>query len=332
MKTHLIIDFMHLVHRAKYVKQYLSIKLDKSQITAYETDNTQSGIYNISLLGKEFQYTGSPNGVIDEYYTALNTSNLAFRTTTVYMVLKLIENSIKQFDNADVTICFDSKKNKRKETSDSYKSNRVHQWLLDDYSDVQLIEHILGLAEYNCLKLQGYEADDLVYWANKQYKDKYEQTIILTNDMDLVYNIDGRSKLFIRRTKDKAYKLVDESNADTICKESYGIEMPYSSIMLYKSLVGDTSDNIKGVTGYGKKTFEKMIKTLDVDYKSLLDWENVKEVIGKIGLSDIKYQQAIDALEMVKPQPIDLSVITEPHPIDQKHKLEIYKELGITNV
>jgi 5'-3' exonuclease len=329
MKTHLIIDFMHLVHRAKYVKQYLSIPVTSVRETEEE------GVYSVSLLGKDFEYLSSETGYIEDYKTSLQIkeNSMELRTTTVFMTLKLIENAIKNFggsDNVDVTLCFDSRKNNRKEESADYKSNRHTGWTLDDHSDVELLEHVLGLVGYNCLKVSGYEADDLVHWANVKYKDRYSQTIILTNDMDLLYNVSGNTKLYIRRTKEKDYILIDESNADALCSQRYGIEMPYTSIMLFKSLVGDTSDGIKGVSGYGKKTFEKMINSLTgYDKASLLESDNVLSVIKSLSLGAIKEQQGIDALELVKPQEIDLDLITEPHPIDLNTKENVYKELSI---
>lgn len=329
MKTHLIIDFMHLVHRAKSVKIYLSTEVDKIRHT------DEKDIYEVQLFNKIFTYYGSENGLIDGYRTALHikSEGAQLRTTTIYMVLKFIESAIKVFKErgeVDVTVCFDSKKNIRKEFNNQYKNNRNNGFCLDDHSDVNMIETILEEMGYNCLKVSGYEADDLVYWANKLYKERYNQTVILTNDMDLVYNIEGNSKLYIFKAQDKKYHIMDEENANDICSTSYGIEMPYSSIMLYKSLVGDTSDHIKGIKGYGKKTFEKMIKEhKNFDFSALLQWENVEKFIKQMGLTGEKEEQALEALSLVRPRDIDLNLITEPRPVNQKKKAEI---LGILNI
>lgn len=346
MRIHLIIDFMHLVYRAKSVTKYLSTPV-KSVMTTNEEN-----IYKVSLFGKEYMYFGSKTGYIDDYQVALTVKDdsIRLRTTTIYMVLKYINEVVNVFQNnnltdntndledniieepidIDITFCFDSKNNKRKQQDKGYKSNRHNSFNLDDYTDVTMLEDILREIGYNCLKVEGYEADDLVYWVNKKYKTDYDYTIILTNDKDLLYNIDRNTSLYLRLGKDYWYVHCD--NANTICKDSYKINMPYTYIMLYKSIVGDVSDGIKGVTRFGKKTFEKLIEQ-DKNTYDLLNWQNCRQYINNIAQFTVEQrQQALDALDLVKPQLIDTDKITAPKPIDNNKRKEVLNVLGIKSL
>lgn len=330
MRTHLIIDFMHLVFRARYVKTYLSSVVNDVE----ETE--QDGVYKVRLFNKDFYYSGSSSQ--DEGYGAITVENGKYnlRTTVVYMVIKYLEGIIREFEKqgrVDVTICFDAGGNQRKEENKEYKANRDNHFSSDEVTDIDLIQTMLQQVGYNCLKVSGYEADDLVYWANIKYRGEYDQTIILTNDMDLMYNVGGSSKLYIRRIKDRAYKIITESNASDFCSDVYKVNMPYSSIMLFKSLVGDRSDGIKGVKGYGNVAFGRMIestmKNSDFDFNTLLDWHNVAEFISQMQLTDVQKQEALSALELVRPRDIDTDLITAPLNVSIEDKRRVYSVLNI---
>lgn len=318
---HLIVDFMHLVHRALYVRTYLSYEIPKKDVKMISEKEC-----DINILGKWFPY------FIDGETISLTENGVNIRTTTIYMVIKFIEGMKKDLEadgsNVCVTICFDSKKNNRKESNHEYKAERVSKLNNNNHSDVEVIEHLLYKAGYNCLKIPGYEADDLIYWANAKYKEQYNETYIMTNDMDLISNVGGSTKLMIRRGKEKKYIEVNESNADELCEKVYKIKMPYSSIILYKSTVGDKSDNIKGIKGFGGKAFERMLERIDCS--GLLQWQKVKKVIEEYDFSNEDKESALASLEMVKPQDIDLEEITRPSA--GHNAKDVYEELGITKI
>ena len=91
------------------------------------------------------------------------------------------------------SICFDMP-SKRKELADGedYKEGRQKTLKDEDFENIELIETILSEAGHNTYRFEGYEADDLVTFLAKNYKDVFDYTIIYTPDKDLAVNIDEK--------------------------------------------------------------------------------------------------------------------------------------------
>lgn len=126
------------------------------------------------------------------------------------------------------------KNNFRYDINPDYKANRKDtvrpQWL--DICRSYLIN------EYNAIVTDGYEADDALGF------NQTEDTVIFSIDKDLLM-IPGHHYNFIKNE----YREVSELD---------------SLKTFYKQmLIGDTSDNIKGVAGIGKVKAAKLIDHLD---------------------------------------------------------------------
>lgn len=137
----------------------------------------------------------------------------------------------------------------RKEMYDEYK---IHRPKAPDELVSQIIEaHNLfkafGVKTY---EIPGFEGDDLIGTAVEKFKNISElKIIILTGDLDALQLIENK-KIMVETFK----KGISETmiyNEEEV-KNKYGI-VP-SQLVDYKGLVGDQSDNIKGVLGIGPKT------------------------------------------------------------------------------
>lgn len=119
---------------------------------------------------------------------------------------------------------------------------------------------------------EGFEADDLIgtiakLAPKKQIMPEIE-TIILSGDLDVLQLIDKNTKVYTFKKGLKDTVLYD---AKEVMKR-YGI-VPHQLID-FKSLRGDPSDNIPGVTGIGEKTAIQLIK----DFGSLENlYQNIEE-------------------------------------------------------
>lgn len=126
------------------------------------------------------------------------------------------------------------KNNFRYDINPDYKANRKDtvrpQWL--DICRSYLVN------EYNAIITDGYEADDALGF------NQTEDTVIFSIDKDLLM-IPGHHYNFIKNE----YREVSELD---------GLKMFYRQM-----LIGDTSDNIKGVAGIGKVKAAKLIDHLD---------------------------------------------------------------------
>lgn len=94
----------------------------------------------------------------------------------------------------------------------------------------------------------GFEADDLIATLAEKFKDEV-QVIIMTGDMDTLQMVkDG--KITVRTFKKGISETMDFDEAAV--RNKYGLEP--EQLVDYKALVGDASDNVKGVSGIGPKT------------------------------------------------------------------------------
>ena len=102
----------------------------------------------------------------------------------------------------------------------------------------------------------GYEADDLIATLAEKFKTLPDvQVVILTGDRDTLQMVEG-DKLVVQTFNKGVSDTTIYNEAAVI--EKYGIAP--KQMVDYKALVGDASDNIKGVPGVGPKTALDLIK------------------------------------------------------------------------
>lgn len=144
-------------------------------------------------------------------------------------------------------------------TSGEYKGNR-EKMPEAMFEGIQDVEKILRMAKVPVFAETGYEADDLIFACVQRAKEKYPgmPIDIITNDADLLPLVDDTVSVFLRSKKgtyaeradlEKAkYVQVTPRNFQEVVEDlsDYrGFLIPYNTILLYKLLRGDNSDNYK---------------------------------------------------------------------------------------
>lgn len=162
----------------------------------------------------------------------------------------------------DVLFVFDSKTDKNK-LYDGYKSNRTRN--PEVYVQQMMFEDVVRGSNLPYLKMDGYEADDLVAYAMSKLKFKYSHISIVTSDMDLAGNLcvpyaqlEGASSNIPTITKD---------NFETTVKSNQIIA--YNTILPYFMFYGKPSNNVKGFKD--KNTNTELMKS----FMSFCDEENI---------------------------------------------------------
>ncbi len=156
----------------------------------------------------------------------------------------------------------------RHEAYEDYKATRAET--PDDLlAQVPRIKQIVEAFKIPIFEEEGFEADDMIATIAKKITD-YPDTelIILTGDMDLTQLITDQVRVVAPIS---GFNEVKNYDAEAVI-EKYGIRP--DQMVDYKALVGDTSDNISGVPGIGKKTAAKLLQeyeTLDGIYENLED-------------------------------------------------------------
>ncbi|MCV2503804.1 MAG: DNA polymerase I, partial [Neisseriaceae bacterium] len=185
----------------------------------------------------------------------------------VLNMLKKIESEYS-FDYC-CFICDAKGKNFRHEMYADYKATRKP--MPDDLRpQVEWIKELVDLMGWNVLVVEGVEADDVIATLTKEAKGNDMRIIISTGDKDIAQLVD-ESTTIINTMTDEVLDIEGVKNKFGVYPEQ---------IVDYLTLVGDTSDNVKGVDKCGPKT---AVKWLD-EYQNL---ENLlahsEEIKGKVG-------------------------------------------------
>ena len=156
-----------------------------------------------------------------------------------------------------------------------YKANR--QKTPDDlHAQVPLVEEFLTALGIKCLKVDGFEADDIIATLAEKCRAENRQCYILSSDKDLLQLVGNGIYEFhsSKSTGDSAWEIIGTNEV----KEEWCV-MP-DRVLDLLSLIGDASDNVPGVKGVGEKTAVKLMArygSLDEIYK------NIAAIEGSIG-------------------------------------------------
>lgn len=178
-----------------------------------------------------------------------------FPTNAIFGFANMMTKLLSQIKDGDkLFVSFDSgKQTFRKEKLESYKAQRKP---IDEDLKVQLpcareLLKAMGIYYY---EEEGYEGDDIAGTVAKMGAKQNIETICFTSDKDYLQLIDEHIKVHLLK---KGLTDIEEMNEVTL-KEKMGLTP--SQIIDFKGLMGDPSDNLKGIPGVGEKTAIKLIQ------------------------------------------------------------------------
>jgi DNA polymerase-1 len=167
----------------------------------------------------------------------------------VYSFCRMIKRLMDKYKPAYMAIVWDSKgPTLRHEMFQEYKSTRQAppSDLFDQKEYIQEFAQAIGMTQ---LSKPGYEADDLMYAVAKEQLALGNDVVMITSDKDM-----GQA-LMLNKPESRIYlydafkdELLDEAKLQE--KFGFGVDR----LPLYFALLGDSSDNIPGVRGVGKKS------------------------------------------------------------------------------
>ncbi|MEM9483543.1 MAG: DNA polymerase I [Cyanobacteria bacterium P01_F01_bin.116] len=146
----------------------------------------------------------------------------------------------------------------RHEAADSYKEGRPEA-PEDFLEDVENLKELLAGFKLPILTAPGFEADDVIGTLATKAEQEGYAVRILSGDQDLFQLIDDNEHikvLHLGSTFGRTNGLAKEYGIQEV-EEKLGIKP--NQVIDYKALCGDTSDNIPGVKGIGKKTAVKLL-------------------------------------------------------------------------
>lgn len=131
-----------------------------------------------------------------------------------------------------------------------------------------------GAAQYAA---SGYEADDMIYSIVKRIKSEDSKTPIdiITGDADMLPLVDDQVSVYIKATRSfnypdspaiKGYYQVTPNSWESYLRSTSAYKdyfIPYNSILLFKLIKGDKSDNIVATAkGYGGKGYTALMSKM----------------------------------------------------------------------
>lgn len=142
---------------------------------------------------------------------------------------------------------------------------------------IEQIKQVVEALNIPVMTLDGYEADDVLGTIAHQAKAQDVSVLIITGDRDLLQLVDENTRIQLpdRRATGSGDKIYDAQAVIDYWK------VRPDQVVDYKALVGDTSDNIPGVRGVGKKTAEKLLAQYDTLDAIYADVDNIKGAMGK---------------------------------------------------
>ena len=165
-------------------------------------------------------------------------------TGAMYGVLNMLKSLISQVQPSHIAVVFDAKgKTFRDEMFEQYKSHRPP--MPDDLrKQIQPLHDIIRALGIPLLVIEGVEADDVIGTLAVAASKANQKVLISTGDKDMAQLVDDNIMLINTMNN----TLLDREAVI----EKYGI--PPELIIDYLALMGDSADNIPGVSGVGEKT------------------------------------------------------------------------------
>ncbi len=184
----------------------------------------------------------------------------------VYGFGSMLLHIIQHFRPDTLIVTFDTKeKTFRHEADENYKAQR--EKAPDDfYAQIPYIYKLLENFEIPVLKLPGFESDDIIGTLAHSANDQEHDVKILSGDLDFLQLVSDNVSLV--RFNGRIEQQIPYGPKETLAR--YGIEP--RQMIDYKAIIGDSSDNFKGVLGVGPKTATKLLQefgTLEKIYEHL---------------------------------------------------------------
>lgn len=260
---------------------------------------------------------GNNLAIRSAFANELLTNKDGIPTGVHYGVFQSLINLKKSYSGYDFLVVWDGKSERRKNESEdgvkngliksAYKANRKKDEqpkpLLDFYAQSSFLKKGIEQTGIPQIHLDNFEADDIISSYCKKLKNDNE-IICVTSDFDYLQVLDDnvsvydgmKNTLTTKQTFINEYKIQPKQYVDV------------------GALMGDTSDNIYGINGWGEKTALEAIQ----EHGS---WENLYKY----------YHKTYDGLRIQFPDIIDTNEFSRLQNITTKSGKAKYPEITAKN-
>jgi DNA polymerase-1 len=184
------------------------------------------------------------------YAVAPLTTREGFPTNALYGFTRMLGKLLKLSDSVHVVMVFDAgKRTFRNDLYEAYKANRAEcpVELVPQMPIFRELSSALGLP---VLELPGFEADDIIGTLSERFSALGHEVCIVTGDKDICQLVNEHVSIW-----------------DTMKDKKFGIEgvvekfgVPPAQVVDVLALMGDSSDNVPGLSGVGPKTATQLVQ------------------------------------------------------------------------
>ena len=241
-------------------------------------------------------------------------------TGAIYGVLNMLRKLRHDYP-ADYSLCvFDAKgKTFRDDWYPEYKAHRPP--MPDDLRlQIEPLHQAIVATGWNILAQDGVEADDVIGTLAKQAERDGVHCIVATGDKDLAQLVDAHVTLVNTMNNE----VLDE--AGVLAK--FGV--PPERIVDYLTLVGDTVDNVPGVTKCGPKTAVKWLSEYGTLDKLIAHAGEAKGVVGdnlRAALDWLPQARRLLTVKCDVEMDRRYDALTAPEP-DKEKQRELFERFG----
>jgi DNA polymerase I len=242
-------------------------------------------------------------------------------TGAVLGVLNMLNKMIKEESPQRIAVVFDAPgRTFRDDLFDQYKAHRAP--MPDDLrSQVQPLLDAVAAMGLPLLRVPGVEADDVIGTLARQGAEAGYEVLISTGDKDMAQLVGPRVELINTMSNTRLDREGVKAKFDVYPEQ----------IVDYLALVGDSSDNIPGITGVGAKTAAKWLS----QYQTLDELiAHAGDIGGKVGenlrneLAMLELSRKLATIDTALPLDIDAEGLNAGAP-DLSRLRELYTRLEL---
>jgi len=179
----------------------------------------------------------------------------------------------------------------RHDMDEDYKANRPPQ--PDDLRvGIPLIKEMIEQFGIQNIQKDGYEADDIIGTIAYDAHEDHVEAFLVTPDKDFMQLVRDHVVMVKPDNKNGGFNIIDPEGV----MDYFGVYP--DQVIDVLAMIGDTSDNIPGVPGIGKKGAPKLVQKYGSLEKAIEAAPDIKAKRAREGLTKFK-EQALHAKEMV---------------------------------
>src|SRR4051812_47053201 len=253
-------------------------------------------------------------------------------TQAVFVFTNMLRKLLKDENPDYIAAVFDTiAPTFRHESFAAYKANRED--MPEDLSTQ--IPYIIRVCEAFCipiLKMDGFEADDVIGTLAQKVADKGMQAVIVSNDKDLCQLVRDPHVVAMRQNSQNIKRKVPVPPIEW-CDEAWvqnKFGVPPSKIIDLLGLMGDSVDNIPGAPGIGAKGALTLVQQFGSAMAAMEHADEVKHKTQRESLLNnqelIKQSLELATIHCEVPVTLDLDDLKHCEP-DRKKAYELFREL-----